>query len=106
MIWAAYQLTHDFDAAHEIGHKALRPRYGPATLIHVNDERGHAAVLALFRKRHSPFSEATKSSEIVASHLHSQRPIMVPGGCQSEGAGPRRLYLFAIGRSGRTSDAH
>ena len=48
LIWAAYQLTHDFDAAYELGHKALRPRYGPTTLTHVNDERGHAAVLALF----------------------------------------------------------
>lgn len=42
VIAAAYQLTHDFDAAHDL------PRYGPATLIHVNDARGHAAVLALF----------------------------------------------------------
>ena len=45
---AAYQLTHDLDAAHELGHEALRPRYGVATVIHVNDTRGHAAVLALF----------------------------------------------------------
>jgi hypothetical protein len=48
VIAAAYQLTHDFDAAHDLGQKALRPRYGAATLIHVNDMRGHAAVLALF----------------------------------------------------------
>lgn len=48
LIAAAYQLTDDFDAAYELGHKALRPRYGPATLTYVNDERGHAAVLALF----------------------------------------------------------
>jgi hypothetical protein len=48
VIAAAYQLTNDFDAAHDLGHKALRPRYGPATLIHVNDVRGHASVLALF----------------------------------------------------------
>jgi hypothetical protein len=48
VIAAAYELTHDFDAAHDLGHNALRPRYGPATLIHVNDGRGHAAVLALF----------------------------------------------------------
>ena len=48
LISAAYQLTHDFDVAYELGHKALRPRYGPATLTHVNDERGHAAVLTLF----------------------------------------------------------
>ena len=45
-IAAAYQLTHDFDAADQLGHEALRPRYGAATVIHVNDTRGHAAVLA------------------------------------------------------------
>ena len=28
--------------------KALRPSYGTATLVRVNDMRGHAAVLALF----------------------------------------------------------
>ena len=48
VIAAAYQLTHDFDAAHQLGLEALRPRYGAVTLIHVNDTRGHAAVLALF----------------------------------------------------------
>ena len=48
VIAAAYQITHDFDAAYQLGHEALRPRYGAATLIHVNDVRGHAAVLALF----------------------------------------------------------
>ena len=48
LIAAAYQLTHDLDEAYKLGHDALRPRYGPATVIHVNDVRGHAAVLALF----------------------------------------------------------
>lgn len=48
LIAAAYELTHDFDAAHEIGHMALHPLYGPATLVYVNDTRGHAAVLAMF----------------------------------------------------------
>jgi hypothetical protein len=48
VIAAAYQLTHDADAAYRIGYEALRPRCGSATLIHVNDKRGHAAVLALF----------------------------------------------------------
>jgi hypothetical protein len=48
MIAAAYELTHDFDAANDLAHKALRPHYSSATLIHVNDMRGHAAVLALF----------------------------------------------------------
>ena len=48
VIAAAYQLTHDFDAADQLGREALRPQYSPATLIYVNDTRGHAAVLALF----------------------------------------------------------
>jgi hypothetical protein len=30
VIAAAYQLTHDYDAAHELAHNALRPRYGIA----------------------------------------------------------------------------
>jgi hypothetical protein len=45
---AAYQLTQDLDASHRLGHEALRPLYGPATLMHINDHRGHAAVLVLF----------------------------------------------------------
>jgi hypothetical protein len=48
VIAAAYQLTHDYDAANELAHSALRPHYGITTLVHVNDVRGHAAVLALF----------------------------------------------------------
>jgi hypothetical protein len=48
VIASAYELTHDFDAAHRLGHEALCPCYGPATLMYVNDTRGHAAVLALF----------------------------------------------------------
>ena len=42
VIAAAQELTHDF------AFKALRPKYGTATLVRVNDMRGHAAVLALF----------------------------------------------------------
>ena len=48
LIAAAYELTNNYDAAHELAHTALRPRCGIATLVHVNDVRGHAAVLALF----------------------------------------------------------
>ena len=48
VIAAAYQLTHDHDAANALAHKALHPLYGTATLVRVNDMRGHAAVLALF----------------------------------------------------------
>jgi hypothetical protein len=48
VIAAAYQFTNDADAAYRIGYQALRPQYGSATLIKVNDVRGHTAVLALF----------------------------------------------------------
>ena len=48
VIAAAYQLTHDFDAAHQLGHEALGLRYRAATLMQINDTSGHAAVLALF----------------------------------------------------------
>ena len=48
VIAAAYQLTNDFRAAHDLAIQAMRPLYGSATLVHVNDMRGHAAVLALF----------------------------------------------------------
>ena len=48
VIAAAYQLTRDYDAANELAHNALRPHYGMTMLVHVNDMRGHAAVLALF----------------------------------------------------------
>ena len=43
---AAYQLTHDFDTAHKLGHEALASIGRPVT--RVNDVRGHAAVLAVF----------------------------------------------------------
>jgi hypothetical protein len=35
-------------AAHDLAIKAMRPVHGSATLVNVNDVRGHAAVLALF----------------------------------------------------------
>jgi hypothetical protein len=47
LIAAAYELTHDFDAAHDLAFKALRPSYGTSTLVRVNDMSGHAAVLEL-----------------------------------------------------------
>jgi hypothetical protein len=43
---AGYQLTHDFDVAHKLGHEVLASTGHPVT--QVNDGRGHAAVLALF----------------------------------------------------------
>jgi hypothetical protein len=48
VIAAAYQLTNDYNAAHQLGHEVLGTHYRGATLMHVNDSRGHAAVLALF----------------------------------------------------------
>jgi hypothetical protein len=48
VIAAAHELAHDSDAAYDLAFKALRPQYGTATLVRVNDMRGHAAVLALF----------------------------------------------------------
>jgi hypothetical protein len=48
VIAAAYQLTHDYKTAHQLCHEALGPHYRAATLMHINDIRGHAAVLALF----------------------------------------------------------
>jgi hypothetical protein len=48
LIAAAYELTHDLDTANDLARNALRPHCGTATLIHINDMRGHAAVLQLF----------------------------------------------------------
>lgn len=48
VIAAAYQLTHDYNAAHQLSREVLGTHYRAATLMHVNDSRGHAAVLALF----------------------------------------------------------
>lgn len=48
LIVAAYDLTHDHDAADHLAYQALRPHCGTSTLMHINDMRGHAEVLALF----------------------------------------------------------
>jgi hypothetical protein len=48
LIMAAYRLTNDRRKAHDFAIKAMRPLHGSATLVNVNDVRGHAAVLALF----------------------------------------------------------
>ena len=48
VVAAAHELTHDLGVAHDFAFKALRPQYGTATLVRVNDMRGHAAVLSLF----------------------------------------------------------
>ena len=48
LIMAAYQITNDRRGAHDLAILALRPLHGSAILVHVNDMRGHAAVIALF----------------------------------------------------------
>ena len=48
LIVAAYELTHDHDAADHLAYQALRPHCGTSTLIHVNNMRGQEEVLALF----------------------------------------------------------
>ena len=48
LIITAYPITNDRRAAHDLAIKAMRPLRGSATLVNVNDVRGHAAVLALF----------------------------------------------------------
>jgi hypothetical protein len=47
LIAAAHELTRDHDAADRLAYDAPRPHCGSSTLIHVNDMRGHTAVLAL-----------------------------------------------------------
>ena len=47
LIAAAYQITNDHRRAHDLAISAVRPLHGTATLINVNDVRGHAAVIAL-----------------------------------------------------------
>src|SRR5262245_39436422 len=48
VIAAAFKLTQNYDAAYALAQNTLRPYCALSTLVHVNDERGHAAVIALF----------------------------------------------------------
>jgi hypothetical protein len=48
VIEAAYQLTHDLDAAHKLRDDVFSPIVHPAALMNVNDTKGHSAVLAVF----------------------------------------------------------
>jgi len=47
LVSAAYHLTNDHSKAYDLAINALRPTHGSATLVRINDMRGHAAVLAL-----------------------------------------------------------
>jgi hypothetical protein len=40
-------MTNDCSRAHDLALSAVRPHHGCATLVTVNDARGHAAMLAL-----------------------------------------------------------
>ena len=48
LLTASYEITRDHRAAYDLAIKAMRPLHGTATLVKVNDIRGHAAVLTLF----------------------------------------------------------
>src|SRR5919106_1906521 len=48
LIAAAYQLSNNKVWADELALNALRPLCGTNTIMLINDQRGHAAVLALF----------------------------------------------------------
>ena len=48
VIAAAFKLTQNDDKAYALAQDTLRPYCALSTLVHVNDERGHAAVIALF----------------------------------------------------------
>ena len=48
LLMAAYEITQDHRAAYDLAIRAMQPLHGTATLVKVNDVRGHAAVLALF----------------------------------------------------------
>jgi hypothetical protein len=47
LIAGAYEIINDFSRAHDLAISAVRPLHGSATLVNVNDVRGHATVLAL-----------------------------------------------------------
>jgi hypothetical protein len=45
---AAYHVTGDLRRARDMAITAMRPLIGSTSLTHINDIKGHAAVLALF----------------------------------------------------------
>jgi hypothetical protein len=47
LVSAAYQLTNDQRQAYDLAINALRPMHTSATIIYINDVRGHSVVLAL-----------------------------------------------------------
>ena len=49
LIIAAYQIIPDNRQACGLAIKAMRPLHGSATLVNVNDERGHAANACVIR---------------------------------------------------------
>jgi len=66
LIAAAYQITDDYNRARDLAIRAVRPLHGCATLINVNDVRGHAAVLALLDKRQRRCKATTPGGSIAS----------------------------------------
>jgi len=48
LVAAAYEITGDQLTAHDLAIRATQPLYGTATLVNINDTKGHSVVLALF----------------------------------------------------------
>jgi hypothetical protein len=48
LLAAAYKITGGHRSAYDLAIRAMQPLHGTASLVKVNDLRGHAAVLALF----------------------------------------------------------
>jgi hypothetical protein len=48
LVAAASELTGDRHRAYDLAMTAMRPLVGATALAHINDDEGHAAVLALF----------------------------------------------------------
>jgi hypothetical protein len=61
LVSSAFQLTNDHRQAYDLAMSDLRPTCGSATLVRVNDMRGHSAVLSVgdnvrFRRRGHPLA--------------------------------------------------
>ena len=48
LVAAAFEFTGDSHLAYHLATTSMRPLVGATSLAHINDEEGHAAVVALF----------------------------------------------------------
>lgn len=48
LVAAAAEFTRDPHLVHDLAMTAMRPLVGATSLTHINDDEGHAAILALF----------------------------------------------------------